>query len=130
MNQIIEELKNEGGLIKVRKLSDRKIQLHYKIPIKSMSKIIGYTNIDSIYRLHFDEISFNRLPNKDAFYNRLSMFWKIKKKFISLHTINQTFIIDGYTINNPVISIDFSNITWHRDYLLNKLLTNESRNNS
>ena len=125
MSQIIEELKNEGGLIKVRKLSDKKIQLHYKIPIKSASQIIGYTNIDSIYKLYVDGVSFNRIPNKDAFYNRLSMFWKIKKKFISLHTINQTFIIDGYTINNPVISIDFNNITWHRDYLLNKLLKNE-----
>jgi len=40
MSQIIEELKNEVGLVIFSVLSDTKIQLEYKVPIISQNVII------------------------------------------------------------------------------------------
>ena len=59
MNPIIEELKNEDGRYRVRKLSDYKIQLDYKVPIfaahEDSVRVIGTIRIKVRYRIDPDD---------------------------------------------------------------------------
>ena len=133
MNQIIEELKNEDGRYKVRKLSDVKIQINYKVPIFATHDD-SVTVIDTIkvkvrYKINLDDRrhsnelpTYYLIPFKDRFMQILSQNWKIKKKSIHLQRKSGLHIIDGYQISGLYCGFIFDDKSWSRDYLLNKIL--------
>jgi hypothetical protein len=144
MNQIIEELKNEDGRYKVRKLSDFKIQLEYKVPIFAPTnsdegpaiRIIDTIKVKIRYKMDPNEIRhsnelpvYHIIPFKDRLLQILSQNWKIKKKFIILQRRGGLHKIDGYMISGMFCGFIFDDISWTRDYFLNKIL-NEKRDDS
>jgi hypothetical protein len=145
MSQIIEELKNEDGQYKVRKLSDNKIQLEYKVPIfasddNTYMKIIETVTIKVRYRIKLDERrSSNELPTyylipfKDRFIQIMSQNWKIKKKFIHLQKQNGLQVIENHLIYGLYSGFIFADKDWskayQRDTLIKKILKNETGDN-
>ena len=133
MNQIIEELKNEDGRYKVRKLSDLKIQINYKIPIfatfDDSVRLIDTIKIKVRYKINLDDRrhsnelpTYYLIPFKDRFMQILSQNWKIKKKSIILQKKSGLHIIDGYQISVLYCGFIFDDKSWSRNYLLNKIL--------
>lgn len=140
MNPIIEELKSEDGRYKVRKLSDFKIQLKYKIPVFGAQEgsiiIIDCLNvkvryqIDKNQRRHQNELPvYYLIPFKDKFMQIVSQNWKIKKKYIHLQRKGGMMSIDGHLIYGLYTGFIFDDKSWTRDYFLNKIL-NEKRDDS
>jgi len=140
MNPIIEELKNEDGRFRIRKLSDYKIQIDYKVPIfaahEGSIRIIDTLRIKVRYRIdpderrHSNELpTYYLIPFKDRFLQILSQNWKIKKKFISLQRRGGLLTIDGYLISGLYSGFIFDDKSWSRDYLISKILENESGDN-
>ena len=140
MNPIIEELKNEDGRYRVRKLSDYKIQLDYKVPIfaahEDSVRVIGTIRIKVRYRIdpderrHSNELpTYYLIPFKDRFFQILSQSWKIKKKFIHLQWKSGLNTIDGYLISGLYCGFIFDDKSWTRDYLISKILENDTGSN-
>ena len=140
MNPIIEELKNEDGRYRVRKLSDYKIQLDYKVPIFGAHEgSIGVIDtirvkvryrIDKDERRHSNELpTYYLIPFKDRFMQILSQNWKIKKKFIHLQRKSGLHTVDGYLISGLYCGFIFDDKSWTRDYLISKILENETGSN-
>lgn len=140
MNPIIEELKNEDGRYKIRRLSDYKIQLEYKVPIfcthEDSLRVIDTINLKVRYKIdpderrHSNELpTYHLIPFKDRFLQILSQNWKIKKKFISLQRKSSLHTIDGYLISGLHCGFIFDDKSWTRDYLINKILENDTRSN-
>jgi hypothetical protein len=143
MNPTIEELKNEDGQYRVRKISDTKILIDYKIPIFGLQaensqnrksvRLLETIRIKVRYRISMDERrhsnelpTYHLIPIKDRFMQLLSQNWKIKKKFIYSQRKSGQFIVDGFLISGLYCGFIFNDESWTRDYLLNKLLENES----
>ena len=138
MSEIIEELKSEGGRMRVRRLSDTKILLDYKIPILATQgdvkkqhsvRVIDTLRVKIRYRIDLDERrhsnelpTYHLIPIKDRYLQILSQNWKIKKKFISLSRKRELQNVEGYLISELYCGIIFSDTSWTRDYLLNKVL--------
>ena len=140
MNPIIEELKNEDGRYRVGKLSDYKIQLDYKVPIfaahEDSVRVIDTIRvkvrygIDKDERRHSNELpTYYLIPFKDRFIQILSQSWKIKKKFIHLQRKSGLNTIDGYLISGLYCGFIFDDKSWTRDYLISKILENETGSN-
>ena len=140
MNPIIEELKNEDGRYRVRKLSDYKVQVEYKIPIlgahENSVRVIDAIRVKVRYRIDPDERrnsnelpTYHLIPFKDRFLQILSQNWKIKKKFISLQRKSGLHTIDGYLISGLYCGFIFNDKSWTRDYLINKILENDTGSN-
>jgi hypothetical protein len=140
MNPIIEELKNEDGRYRVRKLSDCKIQLDYKVPIfaahEDSVRVIDTIRVKVRYRIdpderrHSNELpTYHLIPFKDRFIQILSQSWKIKKKFIHLQRYSGLNTIDGYLISGLYSGFIFDDKSWTRDYLISKILENETGSN-
>lgn len=140
MNPIIEELKSEDGRYKVKKLSDFKIQLEYKIPVfgaqEGSIRLIDTLNvkvryqIDKNQRRHQNELPiYYLIPFKDKFMQIVSQNWKIKKKSIHLQRKGGMMSIDGHLIYGLYTGFIFDDKSWTRDYFLNKIL-NEKRDDS
>lgn len=136
MSQIIEELKNEVGLVRFSVLSDTKIQLEYKVPIISQNVIIDEIKMKFRYKKQGDIWSFISL--RERFINQLSVRYGIKKKnikskYLEKEKNNNPFNykhlnlnVDGvnYTIRSLMISFIFDDIVWHRERLLKSLINN------
>jgi hypothetical protein len=140
MNPIIEKLKNEDGRFKIRKLSDYKIQLEYKVPIfathEDSVRVIDTINVKVRYKIdinerrHSNELpTYYLIPFKDRFMQILSQNWKIKKKFISLQRKDELHVIDNHLIYGLYCGFIFDDKSWSRDYLINKILENETGRN-
>jgi hypothetical protein len=140
MNPIIEKLKNEDGRFKIRKLSDYKIQLEYKVPIfathEDSVRVIDTINVKVRYKIdinerrHSNELpTYYLIPFKDRFMQILSQNWKIKKKFISLQKKSGLHVIDNHLIYGLYCGFIFDDKSWSRDYLINKILENETGRN-
>ncbi len=146
MNPIIEELKNEDGRYRVSKLSDYKIQLEYKIPVfavheennnnRSSVRVIDTITIKVRYKIDINERrhsteqpTYYLIPFKDRFIQIVSQNWKIKRKFISLQRKSGLHTIDGYLIYGLYCGFIFNDKAWSRDYLINKILENETGSN-
>jgi hypothetical protein len=140
MNPIIEELKNEDGRYKIRRLSDYKLQLEYKVPIfathEDSVRVIDTINVKVRYKIDLDERrhlnespTYYLIPLKDRFIQILSQNWKIKKKFISLQRKSGLHTIDGYLISGLYCGFIFNDKSWTRDYLINKILENDTGSN-
>jgi hypothetical protein len=140
MNPIIEELKNEDGRYKIRRLSDYKIQLEYKVPIfathEDSVRVIDTINLKVRYKIDLDERrhsnelpTYYLIPFKDRFMQILSQNWKIKKKFISLQRKGGLHVIDNHLIYGLYCGFIFDDKSWSRDYLINKILENETGRN-
>jgi hypothetical protein len=125
---------------KVKKLSDYKIQLEYEIPIFSNQedsvtfidtiKIKVRYRIDPDERRHQNELpTYYLIPFKDRFLQILSQKWKIKKKFISLQRKSGLHTVDNHLIYGLYGGLIFTDKSWSRDYLINKILENETRRN-
>jgi hypothetical protein len=140
MNPIIEELKNEDGRYKIRRLSDYKIQLEYKFPIfgthENSVRVIDVIKVKVRYRIdpderrHSNELpTYHLIPFKDRFLQILSQNWKIKKKFISLQRKSGLHTVDNHLIYGLYGGLIFTDKSWSRDYLINKILENETGRN-
>jgi len=140
MNPTIEELKNEDGRYKIRKLSDYKIQLEYKVPIfaahEDSVRVIDTIKVKVRYKIdinerrHSNELpTYYLIPFKDRFMQILSQNWKIKKKFISLQRKSGLHVIDNHLIYGLYCGFIFDDKSWSRDYLINKILENETGRN-
>jgi len=133
MSQIIEELKKEDGRYRVRKLSDYKIQIEYKIPIFCSDgdsvKVIDTLKMKMRYRIDKNERRSSNeipvhylIPIKDRFLQILSQCWAIKKKNIILQRNSGLKTIDGYLINAIYTGIIFEDKSWYRDYTIKQIL--------
>jgi len=140
MNPIIEELKNEDGRYKIKRLSDYKIQLEYKVPIfathEDSVRVIDTIKVKVRYKIdinerrHSNELpTYYLIPFKDRFMQILSQNWKIKKKFISLQRKSGLHVIDNHLIYGLYCGFIFDDKSWTRDYLINKILENDTRRN-
>jgi hypothetical protein len=140
MNPIIEELKNEDGRYKIKRLSDYKIQLEYKVPIfathEDSVRVIDTIKVKVRYKIdinerrHSNELpTYYLIPFKDRFMQILSQNWKIKKKFISLQKKSGLHVIDNHLIYGLYCGFIFDDKSWSRDYLINKILENETGRN-
>lgn len=130
MNQIIEELKNEDGRYKVRKVSDDIIVIKYKIPIFATTNNNSVVVISSLkIRLKYKRLDstdiYNLVPIRKRFYELFSQNWSIKKGRILTQRKSGLINIDGYLINGIYVGIILDDISWYRDYKINKLLENE-----
>jgi hypothetical protein len=133
MNQIIEELKKEDGRYRVRKLSDYKIQIEYKIPIffsdGNSMKVIDTLKMKMRYRIDKNERRSSNeipvyylIPIRDRFIQILSQNWAIKKKNILFQRNSGLKTIDGYLINGIYSGIIFEDKSWYRDYTIKQIL--------
>jgi hypothetical protein len=140
MNPNIEVLKKEDGPYKVRRVSDSKIVLKYKIPILASNgeevRVIDIITVKIRYKMDLNEIRhsnelplYHLIPFKDRFLQILSQNWKIKKKFIHLQKNMKTQIIEGHMINGLYTGFIFDDKSWTRDYMINKILENETGSN-
>jgi hypothetical protein len=140
MNPNIEVLKKEDGPYKVRRVSDSKIVLKYKIPILASNgeevRVIDIITVKIRYKMDLNEIRhsnelplYHLIPFKDRFLQILSQNWKIKKKFIHLQRNMKTQIIEGHMINGLYTGFIFDDKSWTRDYMINKILENETGSN-
>lgn len=137
MSQIIEELKNEVGLVRFSILSENKIQLEYKVPILSQNVIIGEIKMKFRYKKQGDIWSL--IPIRERFINQLSVRYGIKKKNIKYNYINKNVTNNNpfnytymdlsvdelnYSIRSLFKSFKFDDITWHRERLIKSLINN------
>jgi hypothetical protein len=133
MNQIIEELKKEDGRFRVRKLSDYKIFVEYKIPIfcsdGNSIKVIDTLKLKMRYRIDKNERRSSNeipvyylIPIRDRFLQILSQCWAIKKKNIIFQRNSGLKTIDGYLIDAIYSGIIFEDKSWYRDYTLKTIL--------
>jgi hypothetical protein len=133
MSQIIEELKKEDGLYRVRQLSDYKIFVECKIPIfcsdGNSLKVIDTFKLKMRYRIDKNERRSSNempvyylIPIKDRFLQILSQKWKIKKKNILLQKNFGLKPIDGYLVSGIYSGIIFEDKSWYRDYTLKSIL--------
>lgn len=151
MSQIIEELKNEDGRYKVKRLSDNKIQLEYSVPLMAEQetstmypngsvKVIGKIHLKIRYKIKEDERrhsnelpTYYLIPIKDRFFQIMSQNWKIKKKFISLQRKSGLQVIDKHIIYGLYVGFIFTDKSWTkswtRDKIINEIFNNESGNN-
>jgi hypothetical protein len=142
MNPNIEVLKKEDGpyKYKIRRVSDSKIVLKYKIPILASNgeevRVIDIITVKIRYKMDLNEIRhsnelplYHLIPFKDRFLQILSQNWKIKKKYIHLQKNMKTQIIEGHMINGLYTGFIFDDKSWTRDYMINKILENETGSN-
>lgn len=151
MNPIIEELKNEDGHYKIKRLSDSKIQLEYSVPLMAEQeasemypdgsvKVIGKIHLKIRYKIKENERrSSNELPTyylipiKDRFLQIISQNWKIKKKFISLQRNSSLLLVENHLIYGLYCGFIFNDKnwtkSWTRDKIINEIFNNESGNN-
>lgn len=114
--------------IKARKLSDKKIQLQYKLDIVTSDNVIG--TIPMKFRYKVDNGIATLIPIKDVMYNRLSMSYAIKKKYIGICLTREDLdiFIDGvqYKIDRIPYMVQFSppDMSWYRDWRLKNLFAN------
>lgn len=134
MSQIIEELIKDIGPVRFSILSDKKIQLEYKVPIISNGVVIE--TIKMKFRYRKSDENWLSIPIRERFINQLSVRYGIKKKNIKLdyHEIGNKihsmshyyykFCVDGidYNISSLFKSFIFDDIVWHRERLLNILI--------
>ena len=130
---LIEELKKEDGRYRVRKLSDYKIQIEYKIPIffsdGNSMKVIDTLKMKMRYRIDKNERRSSNeipvyylIPIRDRFIQILSQNWAIKKKNILFQRNSGLKTIDGYLINGIYSGIIFEDKSWYRDYTIKQIL--------
>jgi len=119
---------------KVKRLSDYKIQLEYKIPIfasNSKEMIVIHTfKVKVKYRLDPLELrssgqkpTYHQIPFKDRFLQLISQNWKIKKKNILLQNSHHFYTIGEFQIHKLYSGFIFHDPTWFRDYQIYTLLS-------
>ena len=129
MNRTTVQSIKEVGQVRVSKLSYKKIQLDYDIPIYSDGEPTDMkVNIKLRYNIS-DGNSLSVIYPKDKFYNSLSMRFAVKKKLLStLYMVPSTqklsVSVEGveYSIDRIIRSINIDDKIWARDYKLNRLL--------
>lgn len=140
MSQTIEGLKSEVGLVRFSVLSDKKIQLEYKVPIFSQELKIDSIKVkfryEKEYRLNLynlkHEDSWSLIPINERFFNKISMSYGIKKSKIKCKiekkvgnfdsNENITIVVKGveYNINSLIKKFIFNDIKWHRNFIISK----------
>ena len=129
MNRTTVQSIKEVGQVRVSKLSYKKIQLDYDIPIHSDGEPTDMkVNIKLRYNIS-DGNSLSIIYPKDKFYNSLSMRFAVEKKLLStLYMVPSTqklsVSVEGveYSIDRIIRSINIDDKIWTRDYKLNRLL--------
>lgn len=137
MNQI-EQLQNEDGRYKIKRLSDYKIQLTYKVPIfaiineRHSIKVIDLVEVKVRYEIKKDELRHhNELPVyhmikfKERFMQQFSQKWKIKKTKILFQRKSGTISTGDHLISGLYTGFIFDDIPWYRDYQITKILADE-----
>lgn len=138
MKQTIEGLKSEVGLVRFSVLSDKKIQLEYKVPIFSQELKIDSIKVKFRYKrvlIHealyspYYSYGWSLIPINERLFNKISMSYGIKKSKIkfkksekndSYESIN--IVVEGveYSINSLVTKFIFNDIQWHRNFIISK----------
>lgn len=131
MNLTIEELKNEDGQYKLRKLSDNVIFIKYKIPIFASNNnlIILTSTLDVKIRFrknkNINSDIYNMIHFKEKFVQKLSQKWVVKKGRILFQRKSGLFKIEDYLINGLYCGVIIDDASWYRNYKIDKLLENE-----
>lgn len=134
----IEQLQNEDGRYKIKRLSDYQIQLTFKIPIfavvdqKYSIKIIDLVEVKVRYGIKKEEIrKSNELPVyhmikfKERFVQQLSQKWNIKMQHILFQRKSGIISTGEYLISGLYTGFIFDDDSWYRDYQITKILADE-----
>lgn len=137
MTQTIEGLKNEVGLVRFSVLSDKKIQLEYKVPIFSQELKIDSIKVKFRYKKEYvlnlynlnHEDSWSLIPINERLFNKISMSYGIKKSKIKFKKLekndsneNINIVVEGveYNIDSLVKKFIFNDMQWHRNFIISK----------
>lgn len=130
MNRTTVQSIKEVGQVRVSKLSYKKIQLDYNVPICADGIVVtdAIINIKARYNITKGLLG-DRLElifPKEKFYNSLSMRFAVKKKFIGTsctHSNSLKVSVDDkeYSIDRLIKSFDINDKVWARDFKINEL---------
>ena len=114
MSKTIEISRNVDG--KVQKVSEKKIHITYKLPITCNGREISIITLRSRYKISTGEM----YPIKDAFFNKLSNRYGIKKKSIGVVIHRQPYpvLIDGetYVLYRSPTCVTFIDDDWFKKW--------------
>ena len=126
MNRTTVQSIKEVGQVRVSKLSYKKIQLDYNVPICADGVVVtdAIINIKARYNILGDRLEL--IFPKEKFYNSLSMRFAVKKKFIGTsctHSNSLKVSVDDkeYSIDRLIKSFNINDKVWSRDFKINEL---------
>lgn len=106
--------------IKIVRLSDEKVRLHYKAPLICSENIINVIDMRVRYRL--SNGVYKMIFPKPIFLNRVSNFYRVKKKFIHYGTLfystypYKTFDYNGLKFDNFIKSLYIADENWFKSW--------------
>jgi hypothetical protein len=123
---ILLNIKEISSAVRFSILSNKKIQISYKVPIVFNSIVIDELKVKIRYS-KIDE-KWVIIPFRIKFLNNLSMFYGIKRSniLIKFEKVNIDINLNSleYKITNIVKEISLNDVSWYRNFQLKKLLCN------
>lgn len=129
MNQIIEQSIREIGVIKIVRLSGRKVRLDYMAEIICQEKVIDTVKLKVRYLLDKEENVYKMYYPKPVFLAKLSNQFRVKMKYIHYGTLfnpywkgttvlqtNGTFDLEGLIFNNLIKSLYITDEVWFKEW--------------
>lgn len=108
--------------IKIVRLSDKKVRLHYKAPLICSENTIQIIDMKVRYRL--ENGIYKMIFPKPVFLNRISNAYRVKKKFIHYGTLfyltypysPNTFDYNGLKFDNLIKSLYIADENWFKNW--------------
>ena len=110
--------------MKIKRLSNQKIQIECPIDIISNNLVIDSIKLNFIFKTEFGLVFDPR--SRRGFLQRISGDYKIKMKNLVIHQISlvENFEDRDIYINGVVNKVEIYDITWYRNYIINNILEN------
>ena len=110
-------------VMKVKRLSHKKIQIEQTLPIFCNGGLLGEVSLYQRYRLEVGQKT-AYLIHSEKIVNKISQQYKIKKKFISFRNVPNFIDLDGENISlRTAESIVFSDLIWYRDFKIKQIIS-------
>jgi len=110
-------------VMKVKRLSHKKIQIEQTLPIFCNGGLLGEVSLYQRYRLEVGQKT-AYLIHSEKIVNKISQQYKIKKKFISFRNVPNFIELDGENISlRTTESIVFSDLIWYRDFKIKQIIS-------
>ena len=110
-------------VMKVKRLSHKKIQIEQTLPIFCNGGLLGEVSLYQRYRLEVGQKT-AYLIHTEKIVNKISQQYKIKKKFISFRNVPNFIELDGENISlRTAESIVFSDFIWYRDFKIKQIIS-------
>ena len=112
--------------MKIKRLSNQKIQIECPIDIISNNLVIDSIKLNFIFKSELTGGKFFDPRSRKGFLQRISGDYKIKMKNLVIHQISlvENFEDRDIYINGVVNKVEIYDITWYRNYIINNILEN------